>query len=413
MSPQFHVQHDDCFETIALNDRTLSKWKRLAGFYSYNIKQMKHTPAENIFRKEVWNQLATTNEDSPVVTKVDADHEEITPPPEGESTDPSFQEEQNDAQPDVDPTDDVPPLVPRRSGRNRVPTDEFLQSVAQQDFTFDHRVHQPAPYQLPPNAPPQTIAFSTYYDALHQDDYLIQDELQDPIYFQDQLDKDAVYYNQAMKANDKNEFQRAMKKELDAHSDRKHWEVVPKNEVSDDEKVLDSVWVMRRKRNILTNKVYKHKARLNIHGGQQEFAINYYEMFSPVVNWFAVRILLIHAVIFKWNTRQIDFVLAYPQADVETPLYMKMPSGITVKNFHRSTHVLKLRKNLYGQKQAGRVWFNHLSAKLLSITFTPSKVDPCIFYRGPCIFFFYVDDGIFMNPKQGDVDKAIAGIKAT
>ena len=74
------------------------------------------------------------------------------------------------------------------------------------------------------------IAISTtYYDALHQNDYLIQDELQDPIYFQDQLDKDTLYYNQVMKANDKKEFQRAMKKEFNAHSDRKHWEVIPKN----------------------------------------------------------------------------------------------------------------------------------------------------------------------------------------
>ena len=158
-----------------------------------------------------------------------------------------------------------------------------------------------------------------------------------------------------MKANDKKEFQIAMKKEFDAHSDRNHWEVIPKSEVPDNEKILDSVWAMRRKRNILTNKVYKHKYRLNIHGGQQEFAINYYETFSPVVNWFAIRILLIHAVIFKWNTRKIYFVLAYPQADIEIPLYMKMPAGIAVKNVHRSTLVLKLRKNLYGQKQAGRV----------------------------------------------------------
>ena len=230
---------------------------------------MKHKPAKNIFRREVGHQLATTNEESPVVTKVEADHEEITPPLGGESDDPSFQEEQNDAQPDVNPTNDVPPLIPRRSERNRVPTDEFLQNVAQQDLTFDHRVHQPAPYQLTPDAPSQTIAFSTYYDVLHQDDYLIQDKLQDPICFQAQLNKDALYYNQAMKANDKGGFQKAMKKEFDAHSDRKHWEVIPKNEVPDDEKVLDSVWAMRRKRNILTNKVYTHKARLNIHGGQQ------------------------------------------------------------------------------------------------------------------------------------------------
>ena len=101
---------------------------------------MKNKPAENIFRREVGHQLAT-NEDSPVITNVKVYDEEITPLPEGESDDPSFKEEQNVVQPNVDSTNDVPPQIPRRSRRNRLPTDEFLQSVAQQDLTFDHRVH--------------------------------------------------------------------------------------------------------------------------------------------------------------------------------------------------------------------------------------------------------------------------------
>ena len=99
-----------------------------------------------------------------------------------------------DDEPEADSTDDMLPLIPRRSRRNRVLTDEFLQSVAQQDLNFDRRAHKPAPYQLPRDTPPQTIAFSSYYDALHQDDFKIQDELQDPIYFQAQLDKDTFYY---------------------------------------------------------------------------------------------------------------------------------------------------------------------------------------------------------------------------
>ena len=120
-----------------------------------------------------------------------------------------------------------------------------------------------------------------------------------PIAFQVTVDKDILYYSQVMKETDRKQFQKAMKREFDAHSESKNWDVVSINDVPEGEKVLDSVWAIRRKRHILTNEVYTHKAMLNIHGGQQEFVINFFDTFSPVVNWFAIRILLIYTVIFE------------------------------------------------------------------------------------------------------------------
>ena len=49
--------------------------------------------------------------------------------------------------------------------------------------------------------------------------------------------------------------------------------------------------------------MYKWKARLNLHGGQQEYAVNLYETFSRVVSWTDVRLLIIHSIIYKWHTR--------------------------------------------------------------------------------------------------------------
>ena len=122
---------------------------------------------------------------------------------------------------------------------------------------------------------------------------------------------------------------------------------------------------MKRKRNIITNIIYKWKARLNLHGGQQAYAINYYETFSSVVNWTAAILLFIHSIIYKWHTRQVDFTLAFPQADIELPMYMKLLVGITIKEGNNNTRLLQLKKNLYGQKQGSRVWFLHLCDKLL------------------------------------------------
>jgi hypothetical protein len=53
---------------------------------------------------------------------------------------------------------------------------------------------------------------------------------------------------------------------------------------------------------------------------------------------------------------------------------MELPMGIETKYGNRKMHVLKLLKNLYGQKQAGRVWNQHLVKGLKSIGFKQSKV---------------------------------------
>jgi hypothetical protein len=78
------------------------------------------------------------------------------------------------------------------------------------------------------------------------------------------------------------------------------------------------------------------------------------------------------AIINNWNTRQIDFVLAYPQAGIERELYMKLPAdfsieGLSLAEEDKKNYVLKLEKNLYGQKQAGRVCYQHLSKKLITL----------------------------------------------
>ena len=46
--------------------------------------------------------------------------------------------------------------------------------------------------------------------------------------------------------------------------------------------------------------------------------------------------------------RQADFVLAFPQAHIETGMYMKLPKGIEMAHGQGKTRVLKLLKNLYG-----------------------------------------------------------------
>ena len=112
-----------------------------------------------------------------------------------------------------------------------------------------------------------------------------------------------------------------------------------------------------------------------------------------------------------WHTRQIDYVQACPQADIEVDLYMEIPKGFEVQGSDPGEYVLKLHKNIYGQKQAGRVWNQHLVKRLKSIGFKPSTSDECVFYKGNAIYALYTDDSILARPDPNELDCIIQEMK--
>ena len=58
------------------------------------------------------------------------------------------------------------------------------------------------------------VAYSTYYEALHEDDYLLQDQMSDPIAFlAAQTNSDTMYFDQAMQQEDREHFIQAMKED--------------------------------------------------------------------------------------------------------------------------------------------------------------------------------------------------------
>jgi hypothetical protein len=72
---------------------------------------------------------------------------------------------------------------------------------------------------------------------------------------------------------------------------------------------------------------------------------------------------------------------------------MKIPPGFTVpgkalNNKDRKDFVPE--KSLYGQNQAGRVWYLHLKKNLVKLEFKkPSEHDECAFYHGTTNFIVF------------------------
>ena len=82
----------------------------------------------------------------------------------------------------------------------------------------------------------------------------------------------------------------------------------------------------------------------------------------------------------RWYLGQIDYVLAFLQTPIKKQTYTKIPLGMEVDG-NPLEYCLELYKDLYGQKQARKVWHEYFLEKFLVICFKQSKYDPCVLYQ--------------------------------
>ena len=82
-------------------------------------------------------------------------------------------------------------------------------------------------------------------------------------------------------------------------------------------------------------------------------------------------------------------------------MYMNMSKGVKVEGVNNL--LIRLKKNIYVQREAGCVWNNRLKKGLLKIEFTLFKVEKCVFCRGKKIFIMYVENEIFAGSYKGDI----------
>jgi hypothetical protein len=154
-------------------------------------------------------------------------------------------------------------------------------------------------------------------DLFHDAHLKLQERMRNPIAFHAEMMGDIMYYHQALKQPDASQFVDAIIKEINGYVDNKHWRLAKRDTVPEDVQIVPSVWSLRRRCDLTTNKFTKHKTRLNLHGGKQVYGMNYYKTYAPVVTWFATRLMIVFSILFQWSLHQVDFAMAYPQAPIE------------------------------------------------------------------------------------------------
>ena len=133
-------------------------------------------------------------------------------------------------------------------------------------------------------------------------------------------------------------------------------------------------------------------------------------MFAPTFRPASLRLILAIAGIEDMELRSVDVTSAFPNGDLEEDIYMLQPEG-----FQNGKKVLKLKKSLYGLKQAGRQWNKKLHAALSSMGFTRLESDRSIYLyvRGEVkiIVPIYIDDITLASKSTTAIDSAVDDLK--
>src|SRR5271156_4515611 len=112
-------------------------------------------------------------------------------------------------------------------------------------------------------------------------------------------------------------------------------------------------------------KLVKCKARLVIRGDQQAKG-NQEATYASTLAGRSFRTLMAIAARFDLELIQYDVVNAFVNAELAQEIYMRMSPG-----YRKGGVVLRLRKALYGLRQAPLLWRKHFTTTLVAIGFQP------------------------------------------
>ncbi|KAK4384958.1 Retrovirus-related Pol polyprotein from transposon RE1 [Sesamum angolense] len=197
----------------------------------------------------------------------------------------------------------------------------------------------------------------------------------------------------------------AMNEELTALDKNETWELAS---LPPGKKAIGCKWVFKVKLHP-DGSVHRYKARLVAKGYNQVEGIDYFDSFSPVAKSVTVRVFMAVAVAKGWPLWQLDVNNAFLHGHLDEEVYMVPPEGYTCAVPGR---FCRLKRSLYGLKQASRQWNIELTTKLQDFGYVQCPHDHCLFLKITSTCFVgllvYVDDIIL----TGNSEDEIASVKS-
>ena len=288
ISPQFHIVFDDDFTTTSarITNKLPDNWNEL-------FKNNRELPSEEFQFKigKQWNEPTDCSE---------GDRKDIQIPPSEQTegatsrhteTNSSLQMEtvENNTQQDIpsdpsmalegdDDNNDYYVPIQTRSGRKIVKPTRFGQGIAIalglltcQCSAF-LQTSRPGSMETIKNELANVSIFKATMDHMDLISRNIDDNsinLADPrLLAADISEKDNLHLGEAMKADDREDFLKAMEKEVHDLNKENVWEILPMSSLPSSAHIICLIWSFKRKRNPF-GELTKHKSRLCVHGGMQ------------------------------------------------------------------------------------------------------------------------------------------------
>ena len=154
------------------------------------------------------------------------------------------------------------------------------------------------------------------------------------------------------------------------------------------------------------NYAVKFKARFVVCGYSQRPGIDFHETFSPTTSSHTIMMLIHCAGALQMHMSGFDVGAAFLEGMNDVPLFCQFPRELTPVN--QFPIFFQIIRSLYGEKQAPKLWNDHLHSILIHLGLRRSPMDPCLYagtINGDCstqiLLCVHVDDGLLLTKPPG------------
>jgi len=196
-----------------------------------------------------------------------------------------------------------------------------------------------------------------------------------------------------------------MNEELDQIEKNHTWELVPRPH---DKDVIGTKWVFKNKLNE-NGEVIINKVSLVCKGYAEQEGIDFEETFTPIARLEAIRMFLAFSSFHHFKVYQMDVKYAFLNGNLEEEVYIEQLGGFILGNDEK--FVCKLKKELYGIKQAPHAWYYCLDKYLQQQGFTKGYANRNLYIKvgnGKLLIVIVCVDDIIFGSNEESVSQRYA-----